>query len=147
MSGIEEDLRTELAEANHRLGAVAALADEHRRTVDPAPYTTERALIERLTNLLGPVSGAVEGAGVRHSPSCGVLRCRACDIEEDDPTPVAGHEQEVRAELEAHVAVATVAHPGAICACGHPLGDDSSTVALTAAHLDHLATVIAGANS
>jgi hypothetical protein len=34
------------------LAAVRALADEHMRTVNPAPYTTERALIERLDAIL-----------------------------------------------------------------------------------------------
>jgi hypothetical protein len=79
------------------------LVDEpsHRHEAMP------RSVAERLANAhahgratvtLGPVSGAVEGAGVKHSSSCGVLRCRACDAEEDAATPVAGHEQEVRAD-------------------------------------------------
>lgn len=38
--------RAEAAEA--KVAAVEALADEHERLVSPAPYTSERALIERL---------------------------------------------------------------------------------------------------
>lgn len=36
------------------LASLRGLVSEHRRTVTPAPYTTERALIERLTSLIPP---------------------------------------------------------------------------------------------
>ena len=42
--------------AEAMLAKVAALADEHKRTCNPAPYTSERALIERLDGILALAS-------------------------------------------------------------------------------------------
>lgn len=36
---------------------LAALVDEYRATCDPAPYTSERALIERVESLLAQAQG------------------------------------------------------------------------------------------
>lgn len=44
----------EAAAVEAALAPVRALADEHERSCNPAPYTSERALIERLRAVLPP---------------------------------------------------------------------------------------------
>jgi hypothetical protein len=51
------------ADLRARLAAAEALCEEHKRLVNPAPYTTERALIERLDAIVGR----------DHSPGCDAL--------------------------------------------------------------------------
>jgi hypothetical protein len=96
-----DEAREALVEAERRLGAVAALAKEAKRGYGSVN-------LGRLAEALGPVSGAVEGAGEAegpHSRACGIhphphgawcsTDCPTCGGKPH--TSVAGHEQEVPA--------------------------------------------------
>jgi hypothetical protein len=84
-----EAAESALTEARERLSRLRALADEHKRTCNPAPYTSERALIERLEAVLAGVAEQEAGEAVCVCPddfclgaegdqASGTAECAAC---------------------------------------------------------------------